>query len=488
MSNFTCTYCQSPIKNSSELYICPKCSSYYHKDCWIENEGCAVYGCGFKDSSIKSLDSTKKDAIVEVEYLINNNKFTDALTLARKTLKLDESNTELKSLYNKAVSLINNKLKLFESGDQAFFERDFSSAEIYYTNALDFADENEKRLLQTKLEVIRQKIPQQKRQKIIKNFLVTFLVMIILSSAAYFAYYYFVLEEDREYAAIERGENMNDEAAMELQIPKYERFLVKYKNGRNFEKAQEKYSLICYNLAKDLSHEDWREALKYLNKINFGADSKVVKDVYKDIVSEARNEIDLKMQKARQLNNAKKYTEAKTESEGIIAIMQTFPDEVISKNSGKIRDNVNLLDKKISFLIKARELEKEITENQEKLGQIVEPVKANTTELTGKVYDIIDNNNYAVKLLNSGKIVAINTLKNTYSMGELISVTCKNAGSMDVFVEGEMVTVPAYSEEKDYERGDFFGLGLSDRESIAQRLKYLHQQKAKVDSVLSITI
>ncbi|CAN5493228.1 hypothetical protein BH10BAC5_BH10BAC5_18080 [soil metagenome] len=488
MANYICTYCQSPIKNSSELYVCPKCTSYYHKDCWVENEGCAVYGCGFKDTSIKSTDDTKKDAVVDVEYLINNNKFTDALVLARTTLKLDESNTELKALYNKAVSLINNKLKLFESGDQAFFDRDFSAAEIYYTNAIDFADENEKTLLETKLEVIRQKIPQQRHQKVIKNILTTFLLLVILSSAGYFAYYYFVLEEDREYANIERNENLNDPASMELQIPKYERFLLKYKNGRNYEKAQEKYSLLCYDLAKDLLRDDWREALKYLNKIIYGADSKAVKDVYKEIIAEAKNEIDSKMQKARQLNNARKYSEAKTESEGIIAIMQIFPDDVISKNSGKVRNNINLLDKKISFLIRSRELEKEITENQEKLNHIIEPAKTNSIEITGKIYDIIDNSSYAVKLLYTGKIIAVSTIRNNYGMGEILSVSCKNAGSMDVFVEGEMLTVPAYAEIKDYEKGDFFGLGLSDRESIAQRLKYLNQQKAKVDSVLSVSI
>ncbi len=487
MPSYTCTYCQSPIKNSSELYVCPKCTSYYHKDCWIENEGCAVYGCGFKDTSVKSFDTTKKDAIVEVEYLINNNRFSEALTLAKKTLRLDESNTELKVLYNKAVSMINNKLKLFESGDEAFFERDFKSAEIYYTNALDFADENERFLLNTKLEVIGQKIPQQRKQAIVRNILITFLVMIIISSAGYFAYYYYVLEEDREYAAIERNENLSDPAVMELQVPKYERFLAKYKNGRNYEKALEKYSLVCYNLSKEILHDDWREALKYLNKINFGADSKSVKDVYKEIISEAKNEIDSKLQKARQLNNAKKYSEAKTESEGIIAIMQTFPQENISKNMGKIRDNLNLLDKKISFLIKAKELDKEITENQSRLGQVSGGITG--TEVTGKVYDIYGNNSFIIKLLQSNKMVIVNTSKSrAYSKGEIVSIYCKNSGMEDIVIDGETVSLASYTEINDYEKGDFFGLGLSDRESISQRLKYLHQQKAKVDSLLNVSI
>ncbi|MBL0106778.1 MAG: hypothetical protein IPP52_05685 [Ignavibacteria bacterium] len=47
-SKSICTFCQTPIKNEAEEYSCPSCSSPYHTDCWFENKGCAVYGCGEK--------------------------------------------------------------------------------------------------------------------------------------------------------------------------------------------------------------------------------------------------------------------------------------------------------------------------------------------------------------------------------------------------------------------------------------------------------
>lgn len=40
-----CPYCQTPVSASAESVRCPGCDSPYHKDCWQENSGCAVYGC-----------------------------------------------------------------------------------------------------------------------------------------------------------------------------------------------------------------------------------------------------------------------------------------------------------------------------------------------------------------------------------------------------------------------------------------------------------
>lgn len=40
-----CAICLSPFTESDAKTSCPACQAEYHSDCWIENGGCAVYGC-----------------------------------------------------------------------------------------------------------------------------------------------------------------------------------------------------------------------------------------------------------------------------------------------------------------------------------------------------------------------------------------------------------------------------------------------------------
>lgn len=40
-----CAICQSEILDAEPTQTCPECESKYHDDCWVENRGCAVYGC-----------------------------------------------------------------------------------------------------------------------------------------------------------------------------------------------------------------------------------------------------------------------------------------------------------------------------------------------------------------------------------------------------------------------------------------------------------
>jgi len=40
-----CAICLSPIEPAEETTVCPACNAVYHKECWNENGGCAVYGC-----------------------------------------------------------------------------------------------------------------------------------------------------------------------------------------------------------------------------------------------------------------------------------------------------------------------------------------------------------------------------------------------------------------------------------------------------------
>ena len=42
----SCPYCRFPIKQGLPVVTCDSCSSTHHDDCWAENKGCAVVGCG----------------------------------------------------------------------------------------------------------------------------------------------------------------------------------------------------------------------------------------------------------------------------------------------------------------------------------------------------------------------------------------------------------------------------------------------------------
>ncbi|MBX7043477.1 MAG: hypothetical protein K1X85_11310, partial [Ignavibacteria bacterium] len=99
-----CSFCQTPIKNELESFFCPSCHSPYHKDCWLENKGCAVYGCGEKIIE-DDQETSIRAAIINIEYLINRNQYSEAIYEAKQLLKVERRNSDLKNLYNKAVAL-----------------------------------------------------------------------------------------------------------------------------------------------------------------------------------------------------------------------------------------------------------------------------------------------------------------------------------------------------------------------------------------------
>jgi hypothetical protein len=48
MAGRPCPYCRFPLKEGGEASPCPGCKAVHHADCWNENDGCAVNGCGMK--------------------------------------------------------------------------------------------------------------------------------------------------------------------------------------------------------------------------------------------------------------------------------------------------------------------------------------------------------------------------------------------------------------------------------------------------------
>ena len=41
----TCPYCQFPVKQDSQVALCPACKVPHHRECWHENGGCTTFGC-----------------------------------------------------------------------------------------------------------------------------------------------------------------------------------------------------------------------------------------------------------------------------------------------------------------------------------------------------------------------------------------------------------------------------------------------------------
>jgi hypothetical protein len=48
-----CAICQTPIEDGAAVRDCPRCHLWFHEECWVENEGCATYGCELAPKTVK---------------------------------------------------------------------------------------------------------------------------------------------------------------------------------------------------------------------------------------------------------------------------------------------------------------------------------------------------------------------------------------------------------------------------------------------------
>jgi phage FluMu protein Com len=49
-----CAVCQTAIADGEDACLCPSCRSPYHRECWEEIRGCAIYGCEQMPEQAKS--------------------------------------------------------------------------------------------------------------------------------------------------------------------------------------------------------------------------------------------------------------------------------------------------------------------------------------------------------------------------------------------------------------------------------------------------
>jgi hypothetical protein len=79
-----CPYCRESISDS-ELVECPTCHAPHHRDCWIENGGCTVFGCEnapIDDPKIAvSIHDISTEEGAQSYYLFKNNQQYGPYTL-----------------------------------------------------------------------------------------------------------------------------------------------------------------------------------------------------------------------------------------------------------------------------------------------------------------------------------------------------------------------------------------------------------------------
>ncbi len=483
-SKSTCTFCQTSIKNESETFYCPSCSSPYHKDCWLENKGCAVYGCGEKVQREDEMSSFR-DSIINIEYLINRNQFSEAIYEAKQLLKVDRRNTDLKNLYNKAVALINNKINLMTSGDEAFGKKDYKAAEVYYKNVLKYADELESNFVNTRLEIAKEKIPDQERRRIYQNILIIIIIVAILSAIGYLGYYTFILKEDRDYSELLKSDNASDLSSMEKMIGKYEIFLKSYSNGKDKDKAINKINQYSYQIASKYYKDDWRLALKYYNKIYNSIDSNDAKTLFNNIYNTAYGDYEQKIGSAKKFNAVSKYSEALNELNNAKLITSVFPNSNMTKESSILESNAALLNKKISSIVKSNDLEREIRAQDMQLSNVSSSGNRNTVVISAKIIHQTEPNIYSARQIGSNDIIAIKTSNSFYKTGEIVNIECVAKGKIAVTDDRNTETVvQMFMPFSESEEPEVNILSQSERDGINERLKNLKAQKTKIDSLL----
>ena len=487
VSRSICTFCQTPIKNEAETFYCPSCTSPYHKDCWLENKGCAVYGCGEKVVGDDEFSSVR-EAIINIEYLINRNQFSEAIYESKQLLKIDRRNAELKNLYNKAVSLINNKINLMTSGDEAFGKKDYKAAEVYYKNVLKYTDDIETNFVATRLEIAKEKIPEQNRRRIYQNILIILIILAIISAIGYLGYYTFVLKEDRDYTELVRSDNASDMATMEKMIGKYENFLRSYPTGKNKERAINRINQYSYQISSIYYKDDWKLALKYYNKIYNTIDTQDAKTLFNNIYNKAFSDYKENLAKAKKYNSQSKYSEALNELNNCKLIISTFPKTDLAKETNILESNIYLLNKKISSIMKFNDLERQIREQDKELNNMSSEVSGNTYLITARINKFIEPNIYIGKETGTNKIVAIKS-ESDFKAGQQVNLECIARGKISVTDEDEQEKLTQlYIPISEAELNSDGSLTSSEREAIYERLKNLKIQKGKIDSLLKINL
>lgn len=483
-----CQYCLKQVNDDESRYCCSACGMIYHYKCWEKGNGCAVLSCSQRNILLNPLFQSSvpvKELLVHIEYLLNLKKYNEVINECNRILSAEKSNIEAKVYYNRAVSALNVKMKIFDSAEESIKRKEYKAAAMFYTDYLRFCDEEESDFIKSKIKYLDELLPKLKRKNAILNFLYVFIVLIILGSAGLLTYRFLYLKEDAEFAEIERLDNFSDVKLMEAQVSRYEKFLIKYNDGKLKDNAAEKIRLLSAEIAVKMCDNDWRSSLVYLKKLDSKELPITYKNIFSSIVENANEEINKLKSEAKDLNSQRKFSEAKVKIEKSIAITEHFSESDFGKVRQALYDNKNLLNKKIGLLIKSKDIENEISVKTSELKN-TEPnnENSNVVQIVGKVMkksgDFIIIKSYEDKKLYALK----NSLEN-YEISEEIVINAVKKGKVEISDDASNTMILPVIFEISVSQSESDGI---NKANIIQRLNYLKGEKGKIDSLLKLGI
>jgi len=483
-----CQHCLQSVDDESERYFCKSCGIVYHVRCWERGNGCAVISCSQKNILLNPLFQSSvpvRELLIHIEYLFNVRKFNEAINECNRILNVEKNNIEAKVFYNRAISMMNVKMKIYESAEESFKKKEFRAASMFYKDYLKYCDDEESEYINSKIKYLSELLPAIKRNRYILNSVYTFIVLLIVLSAGFLAYRFIYLKDNTEFAEIEAYDNMSDVKSLESQISKYEKFLIKYPDGKLKESAVDKIRKLSSQMALLICDQDWRTSLIYLRKIDSRENPLTYKDIYGKILQSAGKESLIIRSEAKELNESGKFNEAKDRVEKSLALLDNFPSTEFEKERQSLFDSKNLLNKKLGLVIRVKDIEREISGKTEELKKIEPELDTkNMVQISGKVMK--KSSDYVIiKSSDDRKLYAIMNENSKYEIGEDVVINGIKKGKADIKDDaGNLMLLPVIY---DYSSGQFFG-GNNDKENIIQRLNLLRGQKEKIDSLLKIGI
>ena len=488
-NNFpVCQHCLKQVIDDDNRYCCSACGMIYHISCWEKENGCAVLSCSQKNILLNPLFQSSipvKELLVHIEYLLNLKKYSDAINECNRILSAEKSNMEAKVYYNRAVSALNIKMKIFDSAEESFKRKEYKAASMFYTDYLRYCDVEESEFIKSKIKYLDELLPKLKRKNALLNVLYAFIILIIICSAGFLAYRFIYLKEDTEFAEIERHDDYSDVKLMEAQVSRYEKFLSKYTDGKLKENAAEKIRLLSAEIAVKICDQDWRSSLVYLKKLDSKEIPITYKNIYGKILKSAEKEISVLRVEAREFNLKRNYAEAKDRIEKSIAITERFSDSDFGKVRQTLYDNKNLISKKIGLLIKSKDIEKEILNKTAELKSTeLNTENSNVIQIAGKVMKK-NGELIIIKSYEDKKLYVLKKPSEKYEIGEELVINAIIKGKTEIFDDASNAMIlPVIYEVF----GSEFNTGDENKGNVIQRLNYLKGEKEKIDSLLKLGI
>ena len=483
-----CQHCLICIDEESYRYFCKSCGMVYHIKCWEKGNGCAVLSCSQRNILLNPLFQSSvpvRELVIHIEYLFNVRKFNEAINECNRILNADKNNNEAKVFYNRAISMMNVKMKIHECAELSFKKKEFKAASMFYTDYLKYCDDEESEFIQSKIKYLSELLPAIKRSRYIVNSIYTFIVALIILSAGFLAYRFIYLKENTDFAEIESYEDLSNVKTMESQITKYEKFLVKYPDGKLKESVIDKIRKLSAQIALSICNDDWRTSLIYLRKIDPRENPVTYKEIYTEILNSAKKEFQLLKSEAKYMNENKKFYDAKDKIEKSLALLDNFPSNEFEKERQAMYDSKNLINKKLGLVIRVKDIEKEIAIKTEELKRMdPEPDMKNMIQLLGKVMKI-SGEYVIIKSFEDKKLYAVQNASNKFEIGEEVLINGIKKGKADISDDaGNLMLLPVIY---DYSSNQFHK-GNDNKDIIIQRLYLLKGQKEKIDSLLKIGI